>query len=725
MTTRVSSNNLLIANELYDFINQQVLPCTKLSSQQFWLAMSSIIEEFSAENQQLLETRSKLQKQINQWHKTNQYNSEDLTSYKNFLQQIGYIETPVEDFSITTSNVDEELATMAGPQLVVPITNARFALNAVNARWGSLYDALYGTDAISESNGAEKSGSYNPVRGQQVINYGRDFLDQVIPLKQGSHHQVIDYQVNDQQLQITLADKTTTQLLNPEQWLGYQGAASNPSAILFEHNNLKFELKFDSGNEISSRDLAGISDIIMESALTTIMDCEDSVATVDAQDKVVAYSNWLGLIKGELSTQVTKEHQTFMRKMAKDKQYLAADNTAFTISGRSVMFVRNVGHLMQNDAILTSDNQPVYEGLLDAMVTSLIGSIDVNSNNEFKNSKFGSIYIVKPKMHGSAEVAFTDKVFTRVEQLLGLNKNTIKLGIMDEERRTSLNLKNCINAAKDRVVFINTGFLDRTGDEIHTSMLAGVVERKNDIKKTRWISAYEHHNVLTGLSCGMSGKGQIGKGMWAIPDNMADMLEQKIAHVNAGANTAWVPSPTAATLHALHYHQENVFTIQQNIADLNTQALLDEMLQIPLATSTNWSEATITQELENNVQGILGYVVRWINQGIGCSKVPDINNVGLMEDRATLRISSQHIANWLHHGICQPEQVEQVIEKMAKIVDSQNTGDATYVPMVSNWQTSMAVKAARALIFEAQHQPNGYTEPLLHHFRYQLKHGKS
>lgn len=722
MSARVSINNLSVASELYDFVNEQVLPETDLSSQQFWLAMSSLIDEFSEENRQLLTIRNTLQSQINQWHKTHTYSVENLEPYKDFLREIGYIEPIVNDFKVETSNVDEELATMAGPQLVVPITNARFALNAVNARWGSLYDALYGTDAITESHGAEKSGTYNPVRGQLVINYGRDFLDRTIPLQHGSHHQVIKYQVCNQQLLVTLADKTTTTLASPQFWLGYQGDLSNPCALLFEHNNLKFELKFDRGNEIADRDLAGISDIVMESALTTIMDCEDSVATVDAQDKVVAYRNWLGLIKGSLTTKVTKDNQTFIRQMTNDKQYLAPDNSEFTLSGRSVMFVRNVGHLMQNDAILTADNTPVYEGLLDAMITSLIGSIDVNANNQLRNSKQGSIYIVKPKMHGSKEVAFTNKVFNRVEHLLGLNKNTIKLGIMDEERRTSLNLKNCIHAARERVVFINTGFLDRTGDEIHTSMLAGVVERKNDIKNTRWISAYEQHNVMVGLACGMSGKGQIGKGMWAIPDNMADMLEQKSTHVKAGASTAWVPSPTAATLHALHYHQINVFAVQQQLAEADTEQLIDNMLHLPLAACTDWPVEVITQELENNIQGILGYVVRWINQGIGCSKVPDINNIGLMEDRATLRISSQHIANWLHHGICQPAQVEQLLEKMAKVVDQQNAYDPMYTPMTPNWQSSIAVKAARALIFEAEQQPNGYTEPLLHHFRYQLKH---
>lgn len=724
MTSRVSSNNLSIASELYDFINAQVLPETHLNQQQFWSSMSALITEFTAENHQLLKTRQLLQQQITVWHQNNQYNSKNLKPYKRFLQEIGYIEDVVDDFSIETSSVDQELATMAGPQLVVPITNARFAINAVNARWGSLYDALYGTDVIPESNGAENSGTYNPVRGQLVIDYGRDFLDHVLPLAHGSHHHVINYQVNDQALQITLADKTTTALSTPSQWLGYQGNQANPSALLFEHNKLKFELKFDSGNDIAIRDLAGISDIILESALTTIMDCEDSVATVDAQDKVTAYKNWLGLIKGTLSTNVTKNHQTFIRKMADDKQYFSPKCQPFSVSARSVMFVRNVGHLMQNNAILDADNNPIFEGLLDAMVTSLIGSIDVKANNYYKNSKQNAIYIVKPKMHGSAEVAFSNKVFTRIEALLGLAKNTIKLGIMDEERRTSLNLKNCIHAARERVVFINTGFLDRTGDEIHTSMSAGVVERKNDIKKTRWINAYEQHNVLVGLNCGMSGKGQIGKGMWAIPDKMSEMLVQKVAHVKAGANTAWVPSPTAATLHVLHYHQQDVFAIQQNINEQKSEHLIDEMLQLPLAHNTDWSAETITHELENNIQGILGYVVRWINQGIGCSKVPDINNIGLMEDRATLRISSQHIANWLHHGVCQPDEVEQLLEKMALIVDKQNAHDPSYSPMTNDFQNSLAVKAARALIFKAEQQPNGYTEPLLHHFRYQLKHGR-
>lgn len=623
----------------------------------------------------------------------------------------------VEDFTITTSQVDPELASLAGPQLVVPIMNARFALNAVNARWGSLYDALYGSDVIPEELGAERGNSYNPVRGNKVIAFARDFLDQSIPLLSGSHKDAIDYQLTDEQVIITFQNGEQSKLTDPSAFVGFNGSINQPSTILFTHHGLYFEINFNRDSVIAKSDLAGISDITLEAALTTIMDCEDSVAAVDAQDKVLAYRNWLGLMKANLTETISKNNQQFTRTMNNNRQYQTLAGNSLSIKARSLMFVRNVGHLMTNDAILDQHNNEIPEGIMDAMITSLIALHDINFLKQ--NSSEGSIYIVKPKMHGPEEVAFANKLFAAVENVLQLPLSTIKMGIMDEERRTSVNLKACIFAAKDRVVFINTGFLDRTGDEIHTSMAAGAMARKADIKMTPWISAYEDNNVDIGLACGFSGKAQIGKGMWPIPDQMANMLATKINHVEAGANTAWVPSPTAATLHALHYHRVNVFDLQTKIAE-RQPAKLDDILTIPLAEHTNWSNDEISAELDNNAQGILGYVVRWIDQGIGCSKVPDINNVGLMEDRATLRISSQHLANWLKHDICTKDQVLASMKKMATIVDQQNCDDPHYQPMAADFDNNIAFQAACQLVFNGDVQPNGYTEPLLHKFR-QLK----
>lgn len=713
MTNRINAANLQIATTLHQFIESQVLPGTGINADTFWQGLSDIVAELAPQNAALLAKRDELQAKIDQWHQANP--QADFQAYKQFLTDIDYLETPVEDFKITTEHVDQELASMAGPQLVVPVMNARFALNAVNARWGSLYDALYGSDVIGDEGGAEQGKSYNPARGEKVIAFARDFLDSHVPLTSGSHADATGYKIVEQSLAVTLANGETFQLASPEQLTGYQGDASTPDSILFTHNGLRFDLMFDTTSAIAKADTAGISDIAVESALTTIMDCEDSVAAVDAEDKIIAYKNWLGLIKGTLSEQITKQGTTFERTMNNDRSYTAKDGSSLSLKGRSLMFVRNVGHLMTNNAILDANGQEIPEGILDAMVTSTIALHDINSESPL-NSQQGSIYIVKPKMHGSEEVAFANTLFSRVEHVLGLAANTIKMGIMDEERRTSINLKNCIYQARERVVFINTGFLDRTGDEIHTSMHAGPMARKADIKLTKWISAYEDNNVDVGIACGFSGKAQIGKGMWPIPDQMANMLATKINHVEAGANTAWVPSPTAAVLHALHYHRVSVFELQQQLAK-RTAASVDDILTIPLAEHTNWSEQEISDELDNNSQGILGYVVRWIDQGVGCSKVPDINDVGLMEDRATLRISSQHMANWLKHDICTEAQALASLKKMAAIVDQQNASDPLYQPMANNFDDSIAFKAACDLVFKGDVQPNGYTEPLLHHYR--------
>jgi malate synthase len=724
MSSRINISNLKVAKCLYDFIEQDVLTDLPIDSKDFWSNFSEIIEDLMPINQQLLATRNKLQVQIDQWHQSHQGDDFDFVQYKDFLLKIGYIVPEVNDFQISTTQVDKELSTMAGPQLVVPIMNARFALNAVNARWGSLYDALYGTDIIPEEGGAERAGKYNPVRGKKVIEFARDFLDTHLPLISGSHHQAIQYTLENGILTITLKNNVKTTLKSPEQFLAYQGRIEAPTSLLFINNDLHFEINFDNKSVIGQSDNAGICDVTLESALTTIMDCEDSVAAVDAEDKVLAYKNWLGLNKGKLTENITKSGQSFTRSMAADRCYINADGDELVLKGRSLMFIRNVGHLMTNNAILTASGEEVPEGIIDAMITSLIALYDIKLQNQLTNSARKSIYIVKPKMHGPEEVAFANTLFERVENALSLAKNTIKIGIMDEERRTSVNLKACIFVAKERVVFINTGFLDRTGDEIHTSMSAGVMERKADIKLTPWINAYEDNNVDIGLACGFSGKAQIGKGMWPIPDQMANMLANKINHVEAGANTAWVPSPTAATLHALHYHRVNVFDLQKKIKQ-RTTANIDDILTIPLAKDTHWSTDEIQRELDNNSQGILGYVVRWIDQGVGCSKVPDINDVGLMEDRATLRISSQHMANWLKHHVCSKEMVLASLTKMAKVVDAQNSTDPLYQSMSDDLDNSIAFQAACELVFKGEEQPNGYTEPLLHQFRLQKKQSHS
>jgi malate synthase len=716
---RIQRENLHINENLYLFIEEQALPKTGVNSDTFWQGFSKVIHALSGVNKALLEERESLQDQIDHWHKNNFDKNFNFNRYKSFLQKINYLEPVVEDYSITTTHVDSELSTMAGPQLVVPIMNARFALNAVNARWGSLYDALYGTDVIADENNAEASTGYNETRGKQVIKFAKAFLDKSLPLEKGSHDEVIKYSLTDNQLVMTLKNLEQTVLLHSNAFIGYTGTTELFSSLIFKHNNLHIELVFDAKNSAAS-DPSGISDVMLESALTTIMDCEDSVAAVDAEDKVIVYKNWLGLMNGTLSTNITKNGKSFKRTMNSNKPVKTLSGESITLKARSLMFVRNVGHLMTNNAILDQNGEEVPEGIMDAMITSLIALHDLNSHSENKNSNEGSIYIVKPKMHGSEEVKFANTLFASVEKVLGLASNTIKMGIMDEERRTSINLKNCIHKAKDRVVFINTGFLDRTGDEIHTSMAAGPMARKAELKLTPWNDAYEKNNVDIGLACGFNNKAQIGKGMWPIPDQMANMLKTKVAHVEAGANTAWVPSPTAATLHAMHYHQVDVFSLQQQLVK-RIPANLDDILTIPLDTNTHWTKEEITHELDNNAQGILGYVVRWIDQGVGCSKVPDINDVGLMEDRATLRISSQHIANWLLHGICTKEMVLTSLKKMASIVDKQNINDSAYKPMSDDIEKSIAFKAACALIFDGVNQPSGYTEPLLHKFRLEKK----
>ncbi len=719
MTSYIKSGGLNIDAELKQFVDVELLPVLGLDSTAFWQDFESIIASYSPRNEVLLQRRDELQQQIDQWHRQRreQGQAHDPLLYKQFLTDIGYLQEEVEDFEITTTNVDSEISIQAGPQLVVPVKNARFALNATNARWGSLYDALYGTDAIAETPGLERAGGYNPERGAAVIAFAKNFLDQACPLQQGSHADVVGYAIHDTQLQARLSDGTTTQLKDTQQTAGYRGTPDSPELVLLRNNRLHMEIHIDATSEVGASDPAGVKDVFLEAAITTIQDCEDSVAAVDAEDKVEVYRNWLGLITGELEESFLKGGSEMTRRLHEDREYLSPSGESFTLPGRSLMLVRNVGHLMRNPAITDGNGDEVFEGIMDAVITGAIGAIDVQGLNRLRNSRSGSIYIVKPKMHGPDEVQFTCELFASVEKMLGIPANSMKVGIMDEERRTTLTLKNCIARARDRVVFINTGFLDRTGDEIHTSMEAGPMVPKTEMKGTDWISAYEDNNVDVGLACGFRGHAQIGKGMWAMPDRMADMLEQKAAHPRAGANTAWVPSPTAAVLHAMHYHHVNVDAVQQSLADRPT-ASIDRILNIPLLDNpASLSAERIQTELDNNAQGILGYVVRWVDQGIGCSKVPDINNIGLMEDRATLRISSQHIANWLHHGICSEQMVQETLLRMAAVVDAQNAADPLYTPMASNPQASIAFQAANELVFAGCAQPSGYTEPLLHKAR--------
>ena len=726
MSHTLTHSGLSVDTQLADFVKNQLLPGTHLSESQFWQSFAHIVQTLTPINKALLEKRELLQQQIDDYHLANK--TWDSAKYQAFLQDIGYLVKEPANFEIETQNVEPEVALTAGPQLVVPVSNARFALNAANARWGSLYDALYGTDVLSEDDGAEKGNTYNPVRGFKVMAYARQFLDKALPLTNGSHIESTNYSVVDGALLITLRDSSQTTLANPSQLIGYQGEAQNPTVVLLKNNDLHIELHIDHHHIIGQADKAGLKDVVLEAALTTIMDCEDSVAAVDAEDKVQVYKNWLGLMQGNLVESFKKGDKTVERTLQSDKTYTALDGGTVTLKGRSMMFVRNVGHLMTNPAITDVFNQPVFEGIMDAMFTATAALHDLNKKTGIKNSSAQSINIVKPKMHGPEEVAFTNTLFSLVEEALSLPKNTLKMGIMDEERRTSVNLKACICAAKERVVFINTGFLDRTGDEIHTSMQAGVVLPKAQIKQQPWIQAYEDRNVDIGLACGLSHKAQIGKGMWPMPDKMALMMEQKQAHPKSGANTAWVPSPTAATLHAMHYHDINVFTEQQSIAK-RTIASLNDLLTPPLmADPKTLSKEDIQSELENNAQGILGYVVRWIDQGVGCSKVPDINHIGLMEDRATLRISSQHMANWLLNGVCTEAQIKSTMAKMAKVVDGQNEHDTAYTPMAPSEETlnnSIAYQAATALVLEGVTQPSGYTEPLLHSYRIKYKAQKS